>query len=200
METRTENAILRNLLDETLRVYEAELGLPANRSRASAPKPAVRRSAGMKGVGMADVRTENVVLRRLLAATGVAYEEELDAVQTERELARHVLAAVGDAVLATDAAGAVTSLNPAAEALTGWAAAEAEGRDLADVLRLVGEGGAALALDLSPCLEKGRQLTLRKGLRLLDREGSVHAVVGRAAPLRDRRQSIRGMVLTLSRV
>src|SRR4051794_33106292 len=49
------------------------------------------------------------------------------------------LAAIGDAVLTTDPDGLVTYLNPVAETLTGWSAAEAIGKRLEDVFRIVNE-------------------------------------------------------------
>src|SRR6185437_3205542 len=49
------------------------------------------------------------------------------------------LAAIGDAVLTTDPDGLVTYMNPVAETLTGWSAAEAIGRRLEDVFRIVNE-------------------------------------------------------------
>ena len=55
----------------------------------------------------------------------------------QREWAQAVLSAVADAVLATDGKGCVTSINPAAADLTGWSAAEALGRPLAEVFRLL---------------------------------------------------------------
>jgi len=51
-----------------------------------------------------------------------------------------VLAAVGDAVLTTDPGGLVTYMNPVAEALTGWPAAEARGEHLEDVFHILNEG------------------------------------------------------------
>jgi PAS domain S-box-containing protein len=54
----------------------------------------------------------------------------------ERWLAS-TLESMGDAVVATDAEGRVTFVNPVAEALTGWDAASALGRRLDEVLRLV---------------------------------------------------------------
>src|SRR5262245_46376294 len=50
-----------------------------------------------------------------------------------REQLRVTLGSIGDAVVATDATGRVTFLNPVAQALTGWADAEAVGRDLGAV-------------------------------------------------------------------
>src|SRR6476620_5593258 len=49
------------------------------------------------------------------------------------------LAAIGDAVLTTDSDGLVTYMNPVAETLTGWSAAEALGKHLEDVFRIVNE-------------------------------------------------------------
>jgi diguanylate cyclase (GGDEF)-like protein len=52
------------------------------------------------------------------------------------QLLRVMLASVRDAVVTTDDAARVLRLNPAAEALTGWAEAEAVGRPIEEVLDL----------------------------------------------------------------
>src|SRR5215218_2620465 len=71
--------------------------------------------------------------------------EPIGSMQAERELAaererlRITLASIGDAVISTDAAGRVTFLNGVAEGLTGWPQAEAAGRPLPDVFRIVNE-------------------------------------------------------------
>ncbi|MCT7264517.1 PAS domain S-box protein, partial [Salmonella enterica] len=61
-----------------------------------------------------------------------AYEEALF---RERELAEVTLRSIGDAVITTDLQHRVTSLNPIAEAMTGWSQAEAVGRPMSEVFR-----------------------------------------------------------------
>lgn len=50
-----------------------------------------------------------------------------------------VLRSIGEGVVTTDAERCITSLNPIAESLTGWTQADATGRRLDEVLRLVSE-------------------------------------------------------------
>ncbi|MCC6418041.1 MAG: response regulator [Gemmataceae bacterium] len=64
-----------------------------------------------------------------------------------------ILAAVADAVLVANGDGRVTTLNPAAEALTGWHRGEAIGRPLEEVLRTAG--------GLPPCDRAAHPATLR---------------------------------------
>lgn len=197
---RTERAVLRNLLAETLAAYEAGLGSGAATPAAGTGTDSGiyrRPTIGSRRFGMADVKAENAILRHLLVATTRAYEERLDALQGEQELTRQLLLAVDEAVLLTDASGALIRLNRAAEELTGWNAAEARGRALRDVLRIVGAQDRRVALDLSPCLADGRQMVMRRSLRAVGRDGRTRAVTGRVAPLRGRRQQVLGAVLIL---
>jgi PAS domain S-box-containing protein len=190
MKTATENAILRNLVAEALRVYDPECGLPS----APAARPRAREYGAL---GSSDLETENAVLRNLLSATAEAYENRLQAFRAEKELVRHVLAATRDAVLTTDPSGSVTSLNPAAVELTGRSPEEARGRSLAEVLKLAGGDGAAVTLDLAPCLAEGRRLELPPGLGVVRRDGRTRAVEGSAAAIHDRLGGVLGVVVIL---
>ena len=69
---------------------------------------------------------------------------------TDRKMAEEVLRrkeqklaitldCIGDAVLATDSQRRITRLNPIAERLTGWPLAEALGRPVEDVFRIINE-------------------------------------------------------------
>src|SRR5690348_8813112 len=62
-----------------------------------------------------------------------------EAARRQREWPQVMLDSIADAVIATDAEGVVTFLNPAAESLTGWGQAEASGQPLEAVLLLVHE-------------------------------------------------------------
>jgi signal transduction histidine kinase len=67
----------------------------------------------------------------------------------KQEIARHIaveaelraiLAALGDAVIAADADGRVTFMNPGAETLTGWPAEQAKGRALVEIFQCATPG------------------------------------------------------------
>ena len=60
-----------------------------------------------------------------------------DATPGGRDWLRAILASVSDAVVVSDADGAVMLMNPAAERLTGWTGDEAAGRPFEDVFRLI---------------------------------------------------------------
>ncbi|MCP4655629.1 MAG: EAL domain-containing protein [bacterium] len=142
-------------------------------------------------------RNDPEILRDLLTQAKRAYEEEMSTLLGEKELAQLTLASIGYAVVTTDAATSITSLNPAAEELTGWLTAEAVDRCLDEVLRLLDEDEEAVTLDLSPCLRDGRTLVLSEDLTLERRDGQRFALEGHAAAIRDRAQRTIGMVLVL---
>lgn len=62
-----------------------------------------------------------------------------DELAAQHELLRITLQSIADAVITTDAAGAIQWLNPVAERMTGWASADARGRPWTAVFRLVDE-------------------------------------------------------------
>src|SRR4051794_37339833 len=64
---------------------------------------------------------------------------EDDELQKQSEWLRTTLSSIGDAVISTDAECRVTFMNAVAEALTGWTQAEAVGRPLLEVFRIVNE-------------------------------------------------------------
>jgi diguanylate cyclase (GGDEF)-like protein/PAS domain S-box-containing protein len=60
-----------------------------------------------------------------------------DALYLEKERAEVTLNCIGDAVVCTDFAGNITSLNCVADKLTGWSSQEATGRPISEVFRIL---------------------------------------------------------------
>jgi len=103
------------------------------------------------------------------------------------------LASIGGAVLATDATGRITRMNPVAEQLTGWSRAEARGRPLSEVYRIIDEvtrEPALSAVDEVLTTEPAHDRTDQ--LALVARDGVEIAIVDSCAPLRDRTGAIAG--------
>jgi two-component system cell cycle sensor histidine kinase/response regulator CckA len=112
---------------------------------------------------------------------------------------RATLACAAEAIVVADPSGQIRALNRAAEALTGWSDAEAQGRRLESIVRLVEEESGQDAGDPAPlAILKGAPMALDRGLRLVSREGRELAVEGTVAPVLspDPPETL-GVVLTL---
>ncbi|MHB1186648.1 EAL domain-containing protein [Thiobacillus sp.] len=139
----------------------------------------------------------------LLAATYVLIRRQL----RETEASRRALAeseqnlsttlhSIGDAVLATDTAGRITRMNPVAERLTGWPAAEAQGRPVDEVFRIISEETRAPAeVPVARVLATGEIQGLANHTLLIARDGSEWPIADSAAPIRDATGRVSGVVL-----
>ncbi len=107
------------------------------------------------------------------------------------------LASIGDGIIATDCAGRITLVNPAAERLTGWSAAEALGSPLSQVLCLVDEASRQPHPDLvQAVLRQGEVLGLAAATVLIDKAGTERFLSASAAPITDTIGQISGVVVT----
>jgi diguanylate cyclase (GGDEF)-like protein/PAS domain S-box-containing protein/putative nucleotidyltransferase with HDIG domain len=64
----------------------------------------------------------------------------VDALRQSNEQLRATLLSVGEGVIATDAQGTVTMMNPIAEELTEWPQEDAQGKPFSEVFTIIGEG------------------------------------------------------------
>jgi PAS domain S-box-containing protein len=120
-------------------------------------------------------------------------EEEL---QQERDRLRVTLASIGDAVITTDTEGRITFLNSVAESLTGWTNAEAAGRPLETVFRIVNEGTRQpVESPATKALRKGVIVGLANHTVLIRKDGLERPIDDSAAPVRDGQGHIVGCVL-----
>jgi PAS domain S-box-containing protein len=113
-----------------------------------------------------------------------------------REELRITLASIGDGVVVTDAHGKVRSLNAEAERLTGWKRAEAAGRPLTEVVRIVNEtSGAPVENPVERVLREGATVGLANHSALIARSGALIPIADSAAPIREQDGPLYGAVL-----
>ncbi|MGE0124638.1 MAG: PAS domain S-box protein [Vicinamibacterales bacterium] len=112
------------------------------------------------------------------------------------ETLRVTLHSIGDAVITTDNAGRVTTLNAVAESLTGWTSADAAGQPLDAVFRIVNEDTRRpVENPATTALRDGTVIGLANHTVLVRRDGSEHPIDDSAAPIRDAEGRVSGCVL-----
>lgn len=171
-ELEIENAVLKNLLRETVRAYDA------SRSGEDAPAPA---APAVRSTETTDAEPETPDTELL----------------TLRETLRLLLLESGDAVVSTDAQATVVTLNPVAEKLMGLTAAAAAGMPLLHALLLVGSDDRGVVLDLAPALLEGKDLELPEGVAVERRDGYRCAVRGRLSPVRDGAGKVASLLIVM---
>src|SRR5262249_36648109 len=99
---------------------------------------------------------------------------------------RVTLASIGDGVIATDAHGNVTFLNPAAEALTGWTQKEADGLPLEAVFVIINEiSRKTVTNPVAKVLQLGQVVGLANHTALIAKDKREIPIDDSAAPIRD---------------
>jgi PAS domain S-box-containing protein len=105
------------------------------------------------------------------------------------------LASVGTAIIVTDAQARVVSMNPVAEAVTGWSQGDAAGQPLSEVFRIEnGENRRSFAGPVAEALATGMRAGVANHTDLLTRDGTEW-VLDAAAPIRGGRGTVVGTVL-----
>jgi diguanylate cyclase (GGDEF)-like protein/PAS domain S-box-containing protein len=106
------------------------------------------------------------------------------ALDQERAQADLTLQSLDDGVITITHDGRIRSMNPAAEALTGWALEDALGRAIDEVLKLVREDNQQpITGELERCLRDQRVVRLRDPAALSSQDGSLFALELTATPL-----------------
>jgi PAS domain S-box-containing protein len=194
--------------------YEALLpALPRaivdGRALACLPLSAEGRSVGMLRLGFREARRFSEDEREFIktfarqCAEAVArarrwQAERATAIRMDRLRASYstTLRSIGDAVIATDARGAVTLMNGIAELLTGYTEAEAKGKPLPEVFRIVNEHTRAIVPNpVEKVLATGGIVGLANHTVLIDRQGREVAIDDSGAPIRGESGGVDGVVL-----
>ncbi len=118
-----------------------------------------------------------------------------DALEPQRWLAT-TLRSIGDAVIATDAHGRVTMMNPVAEQLTGRTFGASRGKMLDEVMQLVsGITRKPLESPVARVLREGLVAGLAPDALLVHPDGHEIPIADSAAPIREDDGTVHGVVL-----
>jgi PAS domain S-box-containing protein len=116
--------------------------------------------------------------------------------RAQREWCEVTLRSVGDAVIVTDAAGRVLTLNRAAEELTGWSESEALEQPIAKVFEIVNEETRATVENpVDRVCREGRVVGLANHTVLLARDGREISIDDSGAPIWSEDGRVAGAVL-----
>ena len=108
------------------------------------------------------------------------------------------LKSIGDAVITTDANGRINFMNAIAQSLTGWQIPEASGREIDEIFHLIDPGSHREVESVATrVLRDNVVLGLGDPVHMIARDGTIMAVDQVAAPVRDHRGHINGLVLVL---
>ena len=128
-------------------------------------------------------------------------QSQFDRPQLERQLAAEkgraqiILGAIADGVVSLDARGIVDYLNPAAQRISGWSAAEAIGQPVAEVLPLIGVRDPPT--DHEPAaLSAWFRSAAESGVSLRVRDGGERALQLTVSSIIDDQGRLQGLVLT----
>jgi diguanylate cyclase (GGDEF)-like protein/PAS domain S-box-containing protein len=114
----------------------------------------------------------------------------------EKERAAVTLNSIGDAVLSTDVAGAVTYLNPVGERMTGWSRADALGRPLAEIFNIVDNTTREPPKNpLARAVRENRTVNIGANCLLIRRDGYECPIEDSASPIHDADGRIIGAVI-----
>jgi PAS domain S-box-containing protein len=119
-----------------------------------------------------------------------------DALRQSQQWLLTTLQSIGDAVIATDAAGDVKFMNSIAHSLTGWTEDEAKGRSLDKVFVIVNqETRNPVTSPFYKVISTGGVIGLANHTVLMARDGTEHAIADSAAPILDQNGHIDGVVI-----
>jgi PAS domain S-box-containing protein len=119
-----------------------------------------------------------------------------EALRESEEWLSITLRSVGDGVIATDAQGRITFMNPVAETLTGWFEADAKGRPAPEVFRILNEDTRTeVESPVERVIREGAIVGLANHTILVAKDGVERPIDDSGAPIQDDRGGLRGVVL-----
>ena len=145
--------------------------------------------------------TEIATLARDFNAMAAALQRSQATLAANEKRLAITLQAIGDGLIATDAQGCVTLMNPAAERFTGWLSSDAAGRPIGDVFKIENAlTGEPAEIPVERVLREGMVVGLANHTVLISRQGARHDIADTAAPIVDSDGAMQGVVLVFQDV
>ena len=118
------------------------------------------------------------------------------ALRVSEERLQVTLNSIGDAVIATDADGLVTILNPLGEHLTGWVNTDAVGRPIEEVFKIINQTTRLpVSIPVRQTLADGTIQSLANHTLLISRDNTECSIADSCAPIRGHDGEVVGSVL-----
>jgi PAS domain S-box-containing protein len=140
-----------------------------------------------------------IILLMLLRRRSVlerVVNESTTALRLSEEQLSATLHSIEDGVIACDSAGRVTTINLAAERLTGWSGLEAVGRPVEDIFYIINERTDETAeIPVKKAIREGVCIDKANHTALIAKDGSLHQVAASCSPVRDLSGTVIGAVL-----
>jgi PAS domain S-box-containing protein len=154
--------------------------------------------------------TVSQLVRRQFLGLALEYESALKTIEQrhaalarseseleeQKEWFRVTLSSIGDGVIVTDREGRIVFMNHESERLTGWKNVEALLKPLAQVFRVIDEKSREKIDDpFAVVFAQGKVMDLASSSLLVARDGREYPIEDSAAPIRDSKGAILGVVL-----
>ena len=135
---------------------------------------------------LANAFNQMVEARREIEQTLIEKEQRLDL----------TLDSIGDGIIATDAFGYITRMNPVAEKLCGWSEKEAIGKPLTKVFKIINaHTRKPVENPVLRVLDTGKIVGLANHTVLIARDKHEHQIADSAAPIKDNKGVTHGVIL-----
>ncbi len=189
---------LKGKLDgvETAQQIQAELDIPAIYLTAYADEVTINRAKITAPYGYILKPFEE---RELHTAVEMAlYKHRLEKeLKESRSWLATTLNSIGEAVIATDEQGRIKFMNPVAEALTRWPQSQAHNQELAKIFDVLNEDTLTPAKNpVTQILRNNGNASLAATHLLVAKDGTKTPIDDTAAPIKDDKGKIIGVVLT----
>lgn len=137
-----------------------------------------------------------VIRKRELLDTFLQVQEARRDLAQREEYLSLTLNSIGDAVIATDAKGLVTRMNPIAEQLTGWPASSAREQPLKKIFHIVNAMTREIVADpVEKVLQSGQIVGLANHTVLISKDNTEYQIADSGAPIRGDDGGILGVIL-----